>query len=313
MRVDIKFGLFFLFALLQATAIGKAMNNPTKTLVWKISKAGMKNASYLLGINHIVSASWLYEFNEIANIIGSSELLLTELYGDNQQAINGDGRNVHPTYKPKIKTTALSLLSPAQFSTLDSFFVSRVGEGITNNKVAMEMSVWEMCSAITVTLINTRTAEGIALPSMDRELYQSFKNRNIPCLALDHIDNFDFKEKEAEKAKKILSIFVDATRVASLANFDLSDTSNAIGKGVADYKSMNIEYKLNQPDPETLASIGRLTIRERNESWIPLVKSSIGQRRCLIAVGASHLFYKTGLISLLRAEGYKVEPVSVKQ
>ena len=48
---------------------------------------------------------------------------------------------------------------------------------------------------------------------------------------------------------------------------------------------------------------------ERNKNWMPRIKEYISDRRCLIAVGCKHLYGDEGLISLLKAEGYKLTPI----
>jgi uncharacterized protein YbaP (TraB family) len=48
---------------------------------------------------------------------------------------------------------------------------------------------------------------------------------------------------------------------------------------------------------------------ERNESWVPGMKRLMQKESCFFAVGAGHLAGESGLITLLRKEGYRVEPV----
>ena len=49
---------------------------------------------------------------------------------------------------------------------------------------------------------------------------------------------------------------------------------------------------------------------DRNRRWLPKIERIIQQgERTMIVVGAAHLVGKDGLISLLRARGYKVEPL----
>ncbi len=42
-------------------------------------------------------------------------------------------------------------------------------------------------------------------------------------------------------------------------------------------------------------------IYKRNQLWLPSIEDKISQYNCLVAVGANHLFYKAGLITVLRA------------
>lgn len=48
---------------------------------------------------------------------------------------------------------------------------------------------------------------------------------------------------------------------------------------------------------------------ERNQKWLPKIERYLDEKKTTVAVGAAHLFGKKGLIALLRAHGYLVEPV----
>ncbi|GGB96925.1 TraB/GumN family protein [Dyadobacter sediminis] len=288
-----------------------AENSSPKTLLWKVSKSGMPQPSYLLGINHVVSAEWLNDFPEIRSVIDSADVLMTEFYGDNDKAIFGNNKQADSVNRAGVKIRAVDLLTARQYATLDSFFVARVGEGITNNQDALEMNVWELSSAILMTLLSDKSKQGVTLPCMDRELYTGFKNKQKKVTALDAIENLEFGSKDKERGKEILSRFVEASKTGDYPGWNLSDTSYTAGRFLYDYKKMNLDYQLDKEDPESVSLIGSHTSRERNISWMPQIESGISQNRCLIAVGALHLWYKTGLISLLRAKGYQVEPVFI--
>ena len=54
---------------------------------------------------------------------------------------------------------------------------------------------------------------------------------------------------------------------------------------------------------------GRELIFDRNETWMPILCEAIRSCPTLIVVGAGHLMGEDGLISLLRREGFTLEPV----
>ena len=47
----------------------------------------------------------------------------------------------------------------------------------------------------------------------------------------------------------------------------------------------------------------------RNRDWIPKIEEIIRQQPSFIAVGALHLAGDEGLITMLRKQGYTIEPV----
>lgn len=82
---------------------------------------------------------------------------------------------------------------------------------------------------------------------------------------------------------------------------------------VAAYKNENIEVlsKLLE-EYDTGAGESKLFLDDRNVKWIPTIKAAIEQNKTFVAVGAGHLFGKSGLIELMQNEGYEVKPVLKK-
>ncbi|TAK43093.1 MAG: TraB/GumN family protein [Saprospiraceae bacterium] len=52
-----------------------------------------------------------------------------------------------------------------------------------------------------------------------------------------------------------------------------------------------------------------LLLVQRNKNWIPVMGEMMAERPTFFAVGAGHLGGKTGVVALLRKEGYAVAPV----
>jgi uncharacterized protein YbaP (TraB family) len=48
---------------------------------------------------------------------------------------------------------------------------------------------------------------------------------------------------------------------------------------------------------------------KRNKNWIPKMKLIMNEHPVFFAVGAGHLGGKTGVLSLLRKEGFHLEPI----
>ncbi len=52
-----------------------------------------------------------------------------------------------------------------------------------------------------------------------------------------------------------------------------------------------------------------ILLDNRNRNWVGQLKTIMKQAAVFVAVGAGHLPGKTGLIALLRKEGYTLRPV----
>ena len=55
-----------------------------------------------------------------------------------------------------------------------------------------------------------------------------------------------------------------------------------------------------------------LLLNDRNKKWVKELKEIMKNESVFVAVGAGHLTGKYGLISLLKKEGYTVEPLMNK-
>jgi len=55
-----------------------------------------------------------------------------------------------------------------------------------------------------------------------------------------------------------------------------------------------------------------ILVNYRNANWVKQLKVIMKNESVFIAVGAGHLLGEKGLIKLLKAEGYVVEPVENK-
>ena len=52
-----------------------------------------------------------------------------------------------------------------------------------------------------------------------------------------------------------------------------------------------------------------MLLNNRNKNWISKIDKYVKQKPTFIAVGAAHLGGQNGVISLLKKQGFKVEPV----
>lgn len=269
------------------------------TILWKVSGSTLEKPSYLLGIHHTVGMDWLYSFPKIKHVVESSEYLLTELYGD----------NVDEGLPPEDQLKALSLLTSQEFNTLDSFFLAEVDEGLTNNEVAEAMDVSDLGSAILITLLTPEESDGLA--GMDQELFEHFQQQGKPSFRMDNMKDFSFGKRDAVRARETIELFVKAAKIGDNPGWNLADSTGEIGRLTHSYKQISFDYQLDEKDPEEKSAISKQTVKERNQTWIPAIEEKMLKYNCLIAVGAYHLRYETGVIALLRNQGYTVEPVDL--
>ena len=276
--------------------------NSPRTILWKISGKDCKQPSYLLGTMHLIKGDWAYAFPEIKHAIDSTEYLLSEAFTTDK---------IEEKIPKGKRLRAISILTPEQYKTLDSFFVARVGDGIRNNPEAEEMTVAEMRGAILSTLVaNKEGANGIT-EFMDLDIFKQFLKNNRKCDRLDRVGTEEFDSSSIEDAR----LFFSGT-MALINGSDQPDWNiyhhKEVDKIIETYKQFKMDYKLEKEDSgvgEPYQEFDYVPLKVRNRNWIPKIEKNISDKSCLIAVGFGHLQYKTGIIALLRERGYTVEPV----
>lgn len=77
------------------------------------------------------------------------------------------------------------------------------------------------------------------------------------------------------------------------------------------YQTKRIEelFVKTSEDPQ-LGAYQEYLLDERNRNWVDILPTMMAEKPVFIAVGAGHLGGKQGVIRLLRAKGYRVEPVN---
>jgi uncharacterized protein YbaP (TraB family) len=91
----------------------------------------------------------------------------------------------------------------------------------------------------------------------------------------------------------------------------MADTKNATKELVKAYKSQNLDTIANlmlKSEPEMEKHMDVLLLN-RNKNWIVQFKKIFAEKSIIAAVGAGHLVGESGVLNLLRKEGYTVSPV----
>lgn len=277
------------------------LTNP-RTILWKITGKNCRQPSYLLGTFHLAEAEWLYSYTEIKTVIDSTDFILTEAFSTDSVV------TISTATKNEIK--ALPLLTSKQFNVLDSFFVARVGEGIKGNEDAANMTLAEMRSAIVTTLISqTKGPNGIT-SLMDLDLFNLYQKRGRKGDRLDRVAPSEFDSASIDHARQHL-----ARSLSYIDGSDKPDWNIYKQTGIEElrerYKKFDFDYKLSEQadSVSTSPDFDFVPVEVRNRNWMNKITSTIASRPTLIAVGLGHLYYKTGVIALLRQLGYQVEPV----
>jgi uncharacterized protein YbaP (TraB family) len=189
------------------------------------------------------------------------------------------------------------LMRQRDFKVLKRFFRQR-----------MQQSLWAFAS-IQPVLIESFVATSV-LPckpvSYEEKLVDLAKVQQKEILGLEVIEEQLPVLQQAAYKQQIKSL-METVRAY--------DSIPLIMKRMVDiYRHQNVEelYRF-AADPRYSSGQDALTeLETRNKNWIPKMKAWMENRPTFFAVGAAHLGSYTGILQLLRLQGYTVEPVVMK-
>ncbi len=269
-------------------------------LLWKIEGNGLRQASYLFGTMHVIDESDFFWPNGIEDAISNADLMVFEI---DMAKINSPLAylSIFSHFKMKKDTTLDMLLSKEEFAEVEAAFISKYGKIPFFNRIKplflsqmMELKPEETSS-------RNNSIRGKL--SYEAELYKYAKEYNIPSNGLETVrQQLMFFDKIPYKLQAQMLL-------------------ESIQKSPGDEDRKLIELYRKQ-DINHLASIirdgakedtrfSRVLISERNRTWIPKMEKYMRKKSVLFAVGAGHLGGLNGVLPLLKARGYTIQPMSV--
>jgi uncharacterized protein YbaP (TraB family) len=282
--------LFFLGFLTIPQLFAQA---PKSSLLWKISGNGLQSSSYIFGTYHIMCK----EDFTITPILKSSLLSTKQFYGELKMDDPGMQMQMMKELMMKDKTLE-SFMSPDEYQKVNTAF-----QKITGTPITMFNQFKPFMSLSLLYLSMATCPEKVQPETMFMEIAKGGK---LPILGLETV---------ADQMKAIDKFPVDS-QVYELKKMVLNfDSVKAETQGIVDiYKTGNIDSLYNFLISSASGSgmgpnMEKDLVITRNHNWIPLIKKAIAVKPAFFAVGAGHLGGKTGVINLLRSQGYKVTPV----
>lgn len=258
------------------------------TLLWKISRSGSNNISYLFGTYHLTGAAFIDSFPAIAEKLNASGLVVTE------SLINTDEIKTYYNSRPSSDTLS-QLLSKEQMQWLQ--------EALNNKYDASRLSAGELYVLLSAAY-QRRVCRGGRKDSLPADLYiQQLAQRNGK-------EQFYLEKNQPEilrQSSAAITWNIFKRQAPGLLEKYRAGTydANACLMSV-EYTTLEPKYNFRQPCPSAIP------LEERNRSWMQEMIPLLTAKNCFIAVGYQHLLYKCGLIQQLIKAGYSVEPVDMK-
>lgn len=261
-----------------------------KTLLYKISKEGHQE-SYVYGTMHILPDSLFYFPNKLKKIVKKSEELILEI----------DEKSV--SQKELLKLMALESGSAFDiFTKVQKDSVLNWGSKLTGLTPTLFESAFSKQEPFAIMQLSVLETMKQPHKMVEKELEVIARESNIPTSGLESIE-FQLSIFKNMPDSLISQMILQVIRTSG----DQSETINLYTA----YKNQDVEllHDLINQD-EQLADKEAELLTNRNVDWIPKIDAKTKEKKCFFAVGAGHLGGESGVLNLLRKQGFTVEAIS---
>jgi uncharacterized protein YbaP (TraB family) len=270
-----------------------AQNSNINSLCWKITGQGLSQPSYVFGTIHLISKKDFFLSKSSETAFKSCKTLALEV------DLNMD--------KETKKEVGKSAILP-QGRSIDDY-----------------------CSVEELALIKSFMTDTVKISGFKIKLYSRLKPIYLQSILLKEQLKGDksYEETFAKMAKKkkmnqtgLEAIDLQMKILDTIPiKTQINDMVTSIKEGKASirifnemiqvYKDQNIEklHQLTISEDSGIANFEDVFLNNRNESWIPVIENLMKKQATFVAVGAAHLGGEKGILNLLRANGYIIEPV----
>jgi uncharacterized protein YbaP (TraB family) len=279
-----------LLSLLALFATQAEAQNLEKSLLWKITGNGIKEASYLYGTIHITCDATLPQ--KAVKALEATDQLYLELDMDDPTL----QQSMMQSMMMKDGKTMSSLVSAEDFKIVDEFLTKQLGYSAQMLNTFKPFMVSAMLFPKMI---------DCAMQSVEGNLMTVIKEQQEEVFGLESIE-------EQMNVFDAIPYEVQMKELVKTAKNNLEKDKQEMQLFLDIYKSedINAMYAATQKSENEITSkYEEILLSNRNKNWIPIIEKVAKEKATFFGVGAGHLGGEMGVIQLLRKKGYKVEAV----
>lgn len=268
------------------------------SLLWKIEGNGAIENSYLYGTIHMINEKDFFLPTGTMSAIDQSDQVVFEI-DMNEMSDMGSMMGLMSKAFMKDGKTISDLLSAEDYKLLEDKFA----------KLGLPMMMLERIKPAFLTVfaydIDPNGMQNGSIKSYEMEFFEMANNANKPVSGLETLE-FQMSVFDSISYEDQAKMLVDALKAGDSENDDFKVMTDM-------YLSQNINAMVEMIDEdEMMGGEGNndIILTGRNKNWIPVMSDLMKTKKVFFAVGAAHLAGETGVIHLLRKEGYTLTPIS---
>ena len=281
-----KASLGILFLLVQLLGYNAKAQEGQNSLLWKISGNGLEQPSYLFGTIHMICKSDYFMPSQVEKALKESKAFYGEInFADIQEM-------------KKMQEMIKSETNLSQRISSDQY---QIAEKLLKSNLNINIEDFENMSDLGI--LSTITYK--SFPCKDIKMYE------IELLQMAAGKKTGGLETVSEQAEIMTSMAGIDTIIQMLE--DLNDKSkNSTVKMIEVYKKQDIQEMITIMNETSYMDAGKydLLLSNRNQRWSEKMPAIMKNQSTFFAVGAGHLAGETGVLNLLKLQGYIIEPVT---
>lgn len=290
-----KKAIFSLVAILVAFA-------SNAQLLWKVSGNGLEKPSYLMGTHHVAPISMLDSIAGFEDAINNCDAIYGEVKQSEMQGQEAQQKMMAMAMAPADSTLNV-LFTPEEYAKVDSVI----------RKYTNGMATLQQMNPLKPAIVSTQLAMLQSMqvfpgfdPTKQIDMYVQTRGAELgkPFNGLETVDfqlEMLFGSPLTEQAETLLE---SAEKDALYYEF--------AHKLAQAYRNQDLDALWTLMTDEELGfdekELDKM-IFSRNVNWVGQLKTLMPGQALMICVGAGHLPGDKGVIALLRAEGFTIEPV----
>jgi uncharacterized protein YbaP (TraB family) len=280
--------------MFSATAQNSSIANvdPTHTLLWKVYGKNLAKPSYLFGTMHILCADDAQLSDGLKNVISSCDEIYFEIDLSDMKGMINSLKYLRMNDETKLS----DLLNADDYSKVKSYFskhASMLPFGMLERFKPLLIS-----SIIEEQDMGCKTTDGMEMEIM--------KNANTVNKKINGLETVEFQARLFDSIPYKRQAHDLVSYIDSIDQYSKSmDTLMKVYKE----QDLNKIDELSRTGDITVSDYIDLLLNGRNRNWVKQMDTLMPAKSLLFAVGAAHLPGESGVITLLRKNGYTVTPM----
>ncbi len=267
------------------------IQNNNNTLLWKVSGKGLKEPSFIFGTFHLMCKDDIHFSNQLKEALKQSDEIYMELDMDDPSILLSGMLYMNMKDGKKLS----DLYTPEEYSKLQAYFTDSLN---TPMMLLQRAKPYFLVALLYPKMMDCPSPAGIEeeLLKIAKEEKKEVRGLETMQFQASVFDSIPYEWQAKELLKNIDSFSVYKKEFDEMVNL---------------YKKQQLD---SMQDMVTKSEFGSdkyedLLLNDRNKDWAKKLSEIMKNESVFVAVGAGHLSGEQGLISLLKKDGYKVEPL----